>query len=826
MQELTYGRLTHHSFKEEYDVFKRIYKKLFSEEDISSSDIDKVLSIIVLFSNQKDELINKLGYRMAVAYGLKTEDYSALYDLSINTGLMPVVSLLREIPELPFKEVSGNQFISNITESYLDNFRSTDIVQTEQQIILNIFFSDDTDESKVVIAPTSYGKSELIISTISSSEQNKICILVPSKALLSQTRKRILDENIGWVERIVSHPETHKENDNSSVYVLTQERLTSLLNQNKELSFDIVIIDEAHNILDRDGRNSLLASVIRVLEYRNNSTSFRFLTPFLQDHESLSIRGSKNELSHYKVDEYIKSERFFIKDFRDETSCTVYYDHFTDEFIDDGDSNQCPISYISDRSLSKNIIYFNRPKHIQVFAKDFSDSLPAINTDFITKCANEISANTHEEYLLIHCLKRGILYHHGSMTEAIRNYVEYIYKNSAEIKYLITSSTLMEGVNLPAERLFMMDTRKGLGSLSPSQFKNLIGRINRFSEIFSNPALESLKKLVPEIHIIGTNEFLRKDTNLLKFLKTNMYVTRKNKDKIENVLLEGSKINDANKTEYDRLQTRLENLEEGITGSDEYPRVSTEVGAKLIENNISEIDIISSEGEIQEIINTWRVESLKINDSNTLMSVIYDVFISFIVDNPANRNSSLTRLESDKAQTFYAMFLDWNIEKAPLAVMISRFIYYWENLPEETPVFIGSWGDATKEGSHREVFTYISRKTLPEKINLAIVRIKEEEDFFGYVIFRYIDILNELNLIEDDFYKLSKYSTTDDATITLIQNGFSRSVAELLIKNYSDHFTINDDIISVDSAIHQRLIDDNIGYLQRHELEMNVKGVQ
>ena len=214
----------------------------------------------------------------------------------------------------------------------------------------------------------------------------------------------------------------------------------------------------------------------------------------------------------------------------------------------------------------------------------------------------------------------------------------------------------------------------------------------------------------------------------------------------------------------------------------------------------------------------------QISDSNTLMSVIYEAFISFIERNHMNQTKSLTRLESDKAQIFYAMFLDWNIEKAPLGVMIGRFVKYWDELPKNTPVFIGSWGDVAKEGSAREVFTYISEKSPAEKINLAIVRIKEEEDFFDHFIFRFVEILNEIGLMDEEFYKLAKYSTTDKKTITMIQNGFSRGVAELLRKHYSDYFQIEDsDIVSVDPAIHERLVDDGVGFLQRHEVSLNVK---
>lgn len=825
MKELTHRRLTHYSFKEEYELFKSLYLKLFFDDELTEVEKMKLLEIVVLLSNQSDRLLEKLSYRIALAYGLKTGDYIPLYEISINTGLMPIVVLLQDIEGLPFGSSIRSEFLSNIMNSYIENFRINDIVQTEQQQVLDLFYSNNIEKSTTVVAPTSYGKSNLTISVIKNHPDKRTLIIVPSKALLSQTRKLIIDANIQWVKRIVSHPEMHRENDLNSVYVLTQERLTRLLNQNKNLSFDIVIVDEAHNILEKDNRNHLLASVVRILDNRSQKTAFKFLTPFLQDPSSISIRHSITEPDSYKVNEYVKSECIYIADYRKSEAQIVFYDHFINEFIELQEETETPIEYIKKWALNKNIIYFNRPKHIQIFAKEFSDSLPKIKSKFAEEAINEISTHTHERYLLLHCLRHGVLYHHGSMTDAIRNYVEHIYRSCDEVRYLVSSSTLLEGVNLPIERMFLLDIQKGRGNLRSSQFKNLIGRVCRFNDIFNFPSIESLEKLQPEIHIIGTDDFLRKNANLYKFAQKVMQINKKEKDKIENVFLKGTKITEKNRDEYERQLTRLENLEEGITGEDELPSVSTKVGLKLLEHNISEIDIFLHEEEIQNVLEMHRSQLGQISDSNTLMSLIYRAFIVFIDRNYNNQVSSLTRLESDKAQTFYAMFLDWNIENAPMGIMIGRFNKYWDGLPRYTPVFIGSWGDVTKGESSRKVFTYISEKTITERINLAIVRIKEEEDFFDYFIFRFIEILFELELIDEEFYKLAKYGTTDKKTIILIQNGFSRGVALLLIKNYPEYFEIDEnDIVGVDPAIHQRLIEDGIGYLQRHEVTLNVKG--
>lgn len=825
IKEMTLNRLKHHSFSDEYNIFFSLYQKLFLSDELTNEEVKKILSIVVLLTNQSDSIMQRLAYRMALAYGIKTDDYTPLYDIAINSGLIPVVSLMNNIDSLPQNQSlrTRESFLSTMVDSYIDNFRYDGLVLTEQQYRLNDFFGENIDKTSTVVAPTSYGKSELIIKAIERSVNKKLCILVPSKSLLAQTRKRVIDAKIEWVSRIVSHPEMHRQDEESGVYILTQERLTRVLNQDKNMFFDIVIVDEAHNLLGKDSRNTLLASVIRVLEFRNNNTAFKFLTPFLADPSSLTLRNSNYISSDYKVSEYIKSELIFIADYRKGSAIFEFYDHFLHEYTELVNRNTSYLDYLEDNSADKNIVYLNRPKHIQIFAEELSNYLPDIKSDIVTKATGEISSNIDEHYLLLHCIKHGVLYHHGSMPDHIRSYVEHLYRTCKEVKYLVSNSTLLEGVNLPVERMFLFSISKGLGNLRASQFKNLIGRVSRFSEIFGIPSVESLEKLQPEIHIVGTENYVRSDANIRKFCEKVMRVIREDQDQVENVLLEHTDITDENESDFDWAMTRLENLEPGIADDYECDVVTTEVGLKLIENNISEINVFESEEGIQDILDGFKETNGPIYDSNTLMALIYDAFVSFIVPSNNNERNSLLRLQSDKAQTFYAMFLDWNIEKAQVPVMIHRFIAYWERLPKDTPVFVGGWGDIEKDEGYRKSFTYMDNKTIGDKINLAIVRIKEEEDFFDYVIFRFVEILYELDMLDPTFYKMAKYGTTDQNIITLIKNGFSRGVSELLLSEYSDlvHFT-GDDSVSVDPAIHQRLRDDEVGFLQSYEVSLNV----
>lgn len=492
--------------------------------------------------------------------------------------------------------------------------------------------------------------------------------------------------------------------------------------------------------------------------------------------------------------------------------------NFFDEFIELGNIKEDFFAYIFSRSSKKNVIYLNRPKHIQIFAEKIASLLPEIEATQIGEVVDEIQDATHEEYLLLKCIRRGVLYHHGSMSESIRNYVEFIYRSTPEIKYLVTSSTLLEGVNLPVDRMFVLSLSKGLRTMSSSQFKKLIGRVSRFGDVFSKPGFESLRLLQPEIHIVATESYMRKNANLESFCKQVLWVDKKDTDKIENVLLENSVIDEKKKSDYDQVMTRLCNLEPGIFPEYAYRQSRTIVGKSLLKHSISEINAIESEVEITGALKNQDL----INSSNDLMRVIYECFVRFIDKENRSGSKSLVRLESDKAQTFYAMFVDWMSENTPMSLMISRFLRYWSNLPADTPVYVGSWGDQIKEGGYQEVYTYIEKKSKAEKINLAIVRIKEEEDFLQYNLLRYVEVLNDVGLINEDFYKIARYGTNDVRVISLMKNGYSRKVSELLLRKYARFVKfLDDDIVEVDPSVLHLMKRDKIGFLQRHELSLN-----
>ena len=69
-------------------------------------------------------------------------------------------------------------------------------------------------------APTSFGKSLIIDAVISTRLFKNIVIIVPTIALIDETRKRL--NSFSNYYKIITHPTQSKKENN--IYILTQER--------------------------------------------------------------------------------------------------------------------------------------------------------------------------------------------------------------------------------------------------------------------------------------------------------------------------------------------------------------------------------------------------------------------------------------------------------------------------------------------------------------------------------------------------------------------------------------------------------------------------
>lgn len=785
MQELTIKELAKTKFKD-------LYLGLLCGTQLTDTETTKLLAIAVLLLNHTAPEIKRLGYRIVLFYGNLTGRYEALYDVSVNSGLLPVSAVIEKSFE--HDERLNRSFIHNIVGSYVDTFRDQGIVLTEQQETLHTFVQSEYENSSVVIAPTSYGKSELIIKSVKDNPDKRILVLVPSKALLAQTKKRLIYAELDNHGKIVTHPEMYSPERNNRIFVLTQERLNRLLNEHSALTFDMVFVDEAHNLLQGDSRNELLATMLCILGARNYQTAFKFLTPFLCNELNVRVRYLDMTPKGFRVDEYIKSERFYVRDFRDgkNDGKLKLYDHFLNQWVEINSIYKDCFELIKRESLAKNIIYGNTKKRIEQFAIKLASTLPLIECPLIQKACDELEEAFDKRYRLISCLRKGVMYHHGSIPDTIRLYLENLFHQSKSMKYLVCNSTLLEGVNLPIERLFIFDYSKGKANLTSSQFKNLVGRVNRFSEVFAPGTGATLKKLESSIYLLGVDGFTNNKSNLYTFYEKAVNVSKTDQDSVNNVLLESANIDGVVADRHRDAVARLENLHPGIVIGQDCKYVKTEIGRLLIANSVSEIDVFEVEENIDALIKTSIEANGLIDNADRLLLAIKRCFIENF-DNK-RKYSDLTRLKNQATLDFYAMLLDWKLKKYNVKQTIRLTLKYWREILDKKHtdfVYVANWGDTKFGNSNYPYWVRISTKDEVERVNLAIVRLKEEDDFFDNKIFRFVEVLNGVGAVDPSFYKRIKYGTTNDVKIKLIREGFSRGFAELLLDKYAAHLRLD-----------------------------------
>ena len=112
-------------------------------------------------------------------------------------------------------------------------------------------------ENVILSAPTSYGKSLIIDAIIASGRYKNIVVIVPSIALIDETRKRLSVFKEQY--KIITYP--YQSIEEKNVLILTQERAVEIIDK---VSVDFFVIDEFYKIstnADGDERYRILNQV-------------------------------------------------------------------------------------------------------------------------------------------------------------------------------------------------------------------------------------------------------------------------------------------------------------------------------------------------------------------------------------------------------------------------------------------------------------------------------------------------------------------------------------------------------------------------------------
>lgn len=359
-----------------------------------------------------------------------------------------------------------------------------------------------TDSFFSYSAPTSMGRSFLMRMFIKEQVTNdaklNFAIIVPTKALINETSQKIIQEDLKDLLEEKNYKVVNAASDialegkHNFILVLTPERLLYLLIGKPDLQIDYLFIDEAHKMSGKNSRGPFYYKTVDMLKNRKNPPHFIFASPNVPNPEVyLSLLTDISEHSGNKLRTTFSpvTQVKFLLDLQNR-EISVYNEHAgTGMHIVNIRQNNATLTHfllniermnddLPVDSMRQTIVYFNGKTKAVEAALDLSQYLEELDDEDLAALSRDIANEVHGDYYLAKIIKKGIAYHIGYLPAAIRMRIEDMFRKG-KITTMFCTSTLLEGVNLPADNLFITDNKIFRSQMTPVDFRNLIGRVGR-----------------------------------------------------------------------------------------------------------------------------------------------------------------------------------------------------------------------------------------------------------------------------------------------------------------------------------------------------------
>lgn len=346
----------------------------------------------------------------------------------------------------------NSKILSQINKSIIDE----NIILNKYQIeILNIL----KNRNLFLSAPTSFGKTFLMLEFIKRNRLRlkNIIFIIPTLALMNELLKKIYDLFSDEYNICINPTEEFKE---KNIFVFVPERSDyEFLNKIKEMKIDLLVFDEIYKLQASNSReirtDDRLIYMNRVyLDLVNKAEKIALLGPYINN---VSFDKTKLDIVKYY------------------TNYLPVYNRMTILKEDE--------SWIDYVKLEHQLIYFSSPgsiyRNIDMILKQVPENQHYI--DKYSKKIKYLEETVSKDWYVIDLLKRGIGIHHGKTPMYLRKFYENEY-NKNNIKVLLCTNTLMEGINTPTNSLIVVDDPK-----STFKLNNLIGRVGRLN--VKNPTI-------------------------------------------------------------------------------------------------------------------------------------------------------------------------------------------------------------------------------------------------------------------------------------------------------------------------------------------------
>lgn len=361
-------------------------------------------------------------------------------------------------------------------------------------------------------APTASGKTYIVLrrllDAIAAPGVRFVVYLAPTRALVSEIAEHlehlIEQTGVSGVD-VASLPLKGQYTDSTdgskkTIFVLTQERLHLLANaMGSDFRVDMLVVDEAHKVGDRL-RGVVLQDAIERVARLNPGAQVVFVSPATQNPSAL-LADAPEGLGRVSID----SDSPTVIQNVILTSHAPRKPMKWDLRLQRGDallslgtltlaaqpsSFKKRLAFVAAAATDGGtLVYANGAAEAEDVALLISQVLPKVSArqpkdPELVALAKLIKKGVHAKYGLAPLVEDQVAFHYGNMPTLIRTEVERLFR-LGKIRYLVCTSTLIEGVNLSCRNIVVRGPRKGKGKpMKPHDFWNLAGRAGRWGDEF------------------------------------------------------------------------------------------------------------------------------------------------------------------------------------------------------------------------------------------------------------------------------------------------------------------------------------------------------
>lgn len=371
------------------------------------------------------------------------------------------------------------------------------------------FWTDATAHHWVsASAPTASGKTFLIlewlIDHMRSSDARVAVYLAPTRALVSEIENNLLallgDTNSIQISSLPLRDkyDAARAGGPPLILVFTQERLHLQANiLGGAITVDLLIVDEAHKIGDNQ-RGVILQDAVERVGRSNPALKLVFISPATQNPEEL-LADAPNGVEAAAVDSDVptvlqnlivaeqaprKPKLWGLSMRQHDTTLPVGVLQLASSPT--GPRKRLAFIAAAAGERGGTLVYANGPADAEEVADLISQLLPSAGPpdSELLELADLARRGVHPQYRLASLVERGVAFHYGNMPSLIRFEAERLFR-SGKIRFLVCTSTLIEGVNLSCRTIVLRGPRKGIGhAMAPHDFWNLAGRAGRWGDEF------------------------------------------------------------------------------------------------------------------------------------------------------------------------------------------------------------------------------------------------------------------------------------------------------------------------------------------------------